>query len=105
MGLTTHRLPPAPRSDIESWAKQQNDKPSRSEAIRRLTRSRYLAGCLSRDDAGRAVCLPQDHLARRGAGDPVQGEVTVARKCVNCETRKGMTRFEGETFTSTRPTY
>jgi DNA-binding XRE family transcriptional regulator len=24
------------RSDIESWAKQQNDKPSRSEAIRRL---------------------------------------------------------------------
>jgi HTH-type transcriptional regulator/antitoxin MqsA len=25
--------------------------------------------------------------------------VTVARKCVNCETRKGMTRFEGETFT------
>jgi len=27
------RLPP---SAIESWAKQQNDKPSRSEAIRRL---------------------------------------------------------------------
>jgi HTH-type transcriptional regulator/antitoxin MqsA len=25
--------------------------------------------------------------------------VTVARKCVNCETRKVMTRFEGETFT------
>ena len=23
----------------------------------------------------------------------------MARKCVNCETRKGMTRFEGETFT------
>ena len=30
------RLPVALRSDIESWAKQQNDKPSRSEAIRRL---------------------------------------------------------------------
>ena len=30
------RLPPALRSEIESWAKQQNDKPSRSEAIRRL---------------------------------------------------------------------
>jgi Arc/MetJ-type ribon-helix-helix transcriptional regulator len=30
------RLPPALRTDIESWAKQQNDKPSRSEAIRRL---------------------------------------------------------------------
>jgi metal-responsive CopG/Arc/MetJ family transcriptional regulator len=30
------RLPPALRSDIESWAKKQNDKPSRSEAIRRL---------------------------------------------------------------------
>ena len=23
----------------------------------------------------------------------------MARRCVNCETRKGMTRFEGETFT------
>lgn len=23
----------------------------------------------------------------------------MARKCVNCETRKGMTRFKGETFT------
>jgi len=30
------RLPPALRSDIESWAKRQKDKPSRSEAIRRL---------------------------------------------------------------------
>jgi hypothetical protein len=30
------RLPPALRSAIEGWAKQQNDKPSRSEAIRRL---------------------------------------------------------------------
>jgi hypothetical protein len=30
------RLPPALRSAIESWAKQQKDKPSRSEAIRRL---------------------------------------------------------------------
>jgi len=30
------RLPPALRSDIESSAKKQNDKPSRSEAIRRL---------------------------------------------------------------------
>ena len=23
----------------------------------------------------------------------------MARKCLNCETRKGMTRFEGEIFT------
>jgi hypothetical protein len=30
------RLPPALRSGIETWAKKQNDKPSRSEAIRRL---------------------------------------------------------------------
>jgi metal-responsive CopG/Arc/MetJ family transcriptional regulator len=30
------RLPPALRSDIENWAKRQKDKPSRSEAIRRL---------------------------------------------------------------------
>jgi metal-responsive CopG/Arc/MetJ family transcriptional regulator len=30
------RLPPALRSAIETWAEQQNDKPSRSEAIRRL---------------------------------------------------------------------
>jgi metal-responsive CopG/Arc/MetJ family transcriptional regulator len=30
------RLPPALRSAIENWANQQNDKPSRSEAIRRL---------------------------------------------------------------------
>jgi metal-responsive CopG/Arc/MetJ family transcriptional regulator len=30
------RLSPALRSEIESWAKQQHDKPSRSEAIRRL---------------------------------------------------------------------
>ena len=30
------RLPPALRSAIENWAKQQKDKPSRSEAIRRL---------------------------------------------------------------------
>jgi metal-responsive CopG/Arc/MetJ family transcriptional regulator len=27
---------PALRFQIESWAKRQNDKPSRSEAIRRL---------------------------------------------------------------------
>jgi hypothetical protein len=30
------RLPPALRSAIESWAEEQSDKPSRSEAIRRL---------------------------------------------------------------------
>ena len=30
------RLPPALRADIERWSKQQKDKPSRSEAIRRL---------------------------------------------------------------------
>jgi HTH-type transcriptional regulator/antitoxin MqsA len=31
--------------------------------------------------------------------DSVQGEVAVGRKCPNCEFRKGMTRFAGETFT------
>jgi len=30
------RLSPALRADIESWARQQQDRPSRSEAIRRL---------------------------------------------------------------------
>jgi hypothetical protein len=30
------RLPPDLRSAIEAWAKQQDDKPTRSEAIRRL---------------------------------------------------------------------
>jgi len=30
------RLPPTLRAEIERWAKQQKDKPSRSEAIRRL---------------------------------------------------------------------
>jgi metal-responsive CopG/Arc/MetJ family transcriptional regulator len=34
--VLTVRLPPALRSAIETWAKQENDKPSRSEAIRRL---------------------------------------------------------------------
>jgi len=34
--VLTVRLPRALRSAIEGWAKQQNDKPSRSEAIRRL---------------------------------------------------------------------
>ena len=34
--VLTVRLAPALRSAIEAWAKQQNDKPSRSEAIRRL---------------------------------------------------------------------
>ncbi|HXW31358.1 MAG TPA: hypothetical protein VEK55_18505, partial [Xanthobacteraceae bacterium] len=30
------RLSPSLRSAIENWAKQQDDKPSRSEAIRKL---------------------------------------------------------------------
>ena len=34
--VLTLRFPPALRSAIEAWAKQQKDKPSRSEAIRRL---------------------------------------------------------------------
>ncbi len=34
--VLTLRLPPALRLAVENWAKQQNDKPSRSEAIRRL---------------------------------------------------------------------
>src|SRR5436190_7472024 len=34
--VLTVRLSPKMRSAIESWAKQQHDKPSRSEAIRRL---------------------------------------------------------------------
>jgi hypothetical protein len=33
---STVRLPLALRSNIETWAKQQEDRPSRSEAIRRL---------------------------------------------------------------------
>ena len=34
--VLTIRLPLALRSTIETWAKQQKDRPSRSEAIRRL---------------------------------------------------------------------
>jgi hypothetical protein len=34
--VLTIRLPLALRTTIESWAKQQKDKPTRSEAIRRL---------------------------------------------------------------------
>ena len=34
--VLTVRLPRAIRSAIENWAKQQHDRPSRSEAIRRL---------------------------------------------------------------------
>jgi Arc/MetJ-type ribon-helix-helix transcriptional regulator len=34
--VLTVRLPPSTRLAIESWAKQQKDRPSRSEAIRRL---------------------------------------------------------------------
>jgi hypothetical protein len=34
--VLTIRLSLALRSQIESWAKQQDDKPSRSDAIRRL---------------------------------------------------------------------
>jgi Arc/MetJ-type ribon-helix-helix transcriptional regulator len=34
--VLTIRLPMALRSQIQTWAKQQKDRPSRSEAIRRL---------------------------------------------------------------------
>jgi len=34
--VTAVRLPPALKLQIEGWAKQQPDNPSRSEAIRRL---------------------------------------------------------------------
>ena len=34
--VLTMRLPPSTRLAIENWAKRQKDKPSRSEAIRRL---------------------------------------------------------------------
>jgi hypothetical protein len=34
--VLTVRLPPNTRLAIENWARQQKDKPSRSEAIRRL---------------------------------------------------------------------
>ena len=34
--VLTMRLPPSTRLAIESWANQQKDRPSRSEAIRRL---------------------------------------------------------------------
>jgi DNA-binding XRE family transcriptional regulator len=37
------RLPPALRSHIETWADMQKDKPSRSEAIRRLIEVALLA--------------------------------------------------------------
>jgi metal-responsive CopG/Arc/MetJ family transcriptional regulator len=30
------RIPPALRAEIEKWAQQEKDKPSRSQAIRRL---------------------------------------------------------------------
>ena len=59
----------------------------------------HLAGRVSRSDTVPEGRLHQDHLARGRTGDPVQGEVTMVRKCLNCESRNGMTRFEGETFT------
>jgi hypothetical protein len=34
--VLTVRLSPTTRIAVETWAKQQSDKPSRSEAIRRL---------------------------------------------------------------------
>ena len=34
--VLTVRVPPVTRLAIENWAKQQKDRPSRSEAIRRL---------------------------------------------------------------------
>jgi Arc/MetJ-type ribon-helix-helix transcriptional regulator len=37
--VLTVRLPPTTRLAIENWAKQQKDRPSRSEAIRRLIES------------------------------------------------------------------
>src|SRR5205823_3251565 len=48
---------------------------------------------------GAEGCLHQDYVARYRAGDPIQGEMSMARKCINCESRKDMTRFEGKTFT------
>jgi hypothetical protein len=36
--VTAVRLPPVLKSQIEDWAKEQADKPSRSEAIRRLVK-------------------------------------------------------------------
>jgi HTH-type transcriptional regulator/antitoxin MqsA len=53
---------------------------------------------VSRSDTGEEAGLHQDYVARCGTSDSVQGEVTMARKCINCESRKGMTRFENETF-------
>src|ERR1700731_1377657 len=58
-----------------------------------------MAGRVSRGNVSPEGRLHQDHFARHGAGDPVQGEVTMARNCPNCETRKGMSRFKNETFT------
>jgi hypothetical protein len=34
--MTAFRLPPDFRAAIDAWARKQDDKPSRSEAIRRL---------------------------------------------------------------------
>jgi hypothetical protein len=36
--VTAVRLSPVLKSQIEDWAKQQSDEPSRSEAIRRLVK-------------------------------------------------------------------
>jgi hypothetical protein len=34
--MTAFRLPPDFRAAIDAWARKQDDKPNRSEAIRRL---------------------------------------------------------------------
>src|SRR5271156_5416575 len=51
--------------------------------------------------AGSESGLYQDHVARGGAGDPIQGAVRMARSCMNCDNRKAMTRVKNKAFTIT----
>jgi Arc/MetJ-type ribon-helix-helix transcriptional regulator len=50
--VLTIRLPLALRSEIQTWAKQQKDRPSRSEAIRRLIESALDAKAKRRSSRG-----------------------------------------------------
>jgi len=75
--VTAVRLSPALKSQIEDWAKQQPDKPSRSEAIRRLVelalaakakRRPWLAGGRPAGRYGEPASSPTRHHERRRCG-------------------------------------
>ena len=57
------RLSPALRSAIENWAKQQNDKPSRSEAIRRLIEL-WIGGQNERKNTDYQELTSKGHMSR-----------------------------------------